>query len=311
MRPSEGALIGAFLRPFGLTAHAGVLVGAGASDCAVVEPRRGYRLVLKTDAVLDRVHFDLRKCTPADAGWKALAVNLSDLAAAGARPRWFLCALGVPTIIGDPTPVARGIAQGMAQLAKKHGCALVGGNVTAAEQWSITVSALGEARRTVERGGGSPGDAIVVVGTLGDAAAGLRPHAPARALAAQRRPQPLVAEGLAAAPLASASVDVSDGFVKDLGHLCAASNCGAVIECSQLPLGKAARKLTDGLDLALGGGEDYALVYAVAHRRLRAFLRKVPGSTVVGRLVEGQAIQLTELGQPRPLPKRTGYDHLA
>lgn len=305
---SERELIAAFLRPFGLRAQEGVLVGAGDSDCAVVRPSRGHKLVLKTDAVLDGVHFDLTRSTPADAGWKALAVNLSDLAAAGARPRWFLCALGVPR--GGQLAVARGMARGMAQLARRHGCALVGGNVTAAAQWSLTVSALGEARETVERGGGSPGDALVVVGTLGDAAAGLREGAARSALMAQRRPVPLVEEGLAAARFASASVDVSDGFVKDLGHLCSASGCGAVVECSHLPLGRAARALADGMELALSGGEDYALIYAVPQARVKRMLSAV-GGVVVGRLVEGHRIQLTELGRPRPLPRRPGFDHLA
>jgi len=254
------------------------------------------------------VHFDLRRFSPEDIGWKALAVNLSDLAAAGARPRWFLCALGVPG--GARTSqLARRISRGMAPLAKKHGCALVGGNVSRASEWSVTITALGESRRPLSRSGARPGDALAVVGTLGDAAAGLRPYPSPAAARAQRRPVPLVREGMIAAAHASAAIDVSDGFLQDLGHLCRCSGVGAVVECSALPLGGAARKLPDGMELALGGGEDYALLLSVPRRKLPD-LRKRLRLAEVGRIVRGKGIQLTELGQPRPLPRRAGFDHL-
>src|SRR5205823_10884789 len=135
------------------------------------------------------------------------------------------------------------IARGMARLARSSGCKLIGGNVTRAAEWSITITALGEARNPLTRFGARPGDALVVAGKLGDAAAGLTP--------AQRRPKPLVREGLLASRFASASIDVSDGFVQDLGHLCTASGVGAVVECSALPLGSTARALPDGMELAL------------------------------------------------------------
>ena len=306
MSTSEQELIDAFLAPF--DGGEGVIIGPG-SDCAAVKPSRGMRLVATTDAVVQGVHFRLPGFSPEDVGWKALAVNLSDLAAAGARPRWFLCALGVPRT-ASALRMARGMARGMARLARSFECALVGGNVTRAREWSVTITALGESRRPLSREGARPGDALVVVGRLGDAAAGLRG---ARAgLRAQRRPAPLVREGLAAAPIASASVDVSDGFLRDLGHLCRASRCGAVVELSRLPLGPAARSRPDGMELALSGGEDYALLYAVPRRRLAAFQRAVR-CVEVGRIVPGRSVVLTELGQPRPYPQdpsKTGFDHL-
>ena len=302
---TEFDLIEAFLRPF--PRGAGVRVGPG-SDCAAVAPTPGMQLVATTDAVIERVHFDLRRFSPEDVGHKALAVNLSDLAAAGARPRWFLCALGVPRG-ARAGQLARRISRGMAPLAKKHGCALVGGNVSRSSEWSVTITALGEARRPLSRSGARPGDALVVVGVLGDAAAGLRPSPSTAAARAQRRPAPLVPEGLIAASHASAAIDVSDGFLQDLGHLCKSSRVGAVVECSALPLGKAARRLPDGMELALGGGEDYALLLAVPRQELPA-LRKRLRVAEVGRVVRGRGIQLTELGQPRPLPRRTGFDHL-
>lgn len=302
---TEFDLIEAFLRPF--PRGSGVRIGPG-SDCAALSLTKGTQLVATTDAVVEHVHFDLRRFSPEDVGWKALAVNLSDLAAAGARPRWFLCALGVPRG-AHALQVARRIARGMAPLARRFSCALVGGNVSGAGEWSVTITALGEARRPLSRAGARPGDALLVVGALGDAAAGLRPYPSAAATRAQRRPAPLVREALGAAPFASAAIDVSDGFLQDLGHLCRESGVGAVVECSVLPLGKAARALPDGMELALGGGEDYALLLCVPRPRLGA-LRKRLRFAEVGRIVRGRSIQLTELGQPRPLPRRMGFDHL-
>ena len=244
--------------------------------------------------------------SPEDVGWKALAVNLSDLAAAGARPRWFLCALGVPRVAGA-LRVASRMARGMAPLARRFDCALVGGNVTRATEWSLTLTALGEARRPLMRTGARPGDALVVVGKLGDAAAGLRGSH--WGLRAQRRPEPLVREGMAAGRFASASIDVSDGFLRDLGHLCEMSSCGAVVEVRGLPLGPAARARPDGLELALSGGEDYALLLSVPRRKLAA-LRRAVGCAEVGRIVRGSGVRLTEGGAPRALPRVAGFDHL-
>ena len=373
-RSGEFALIDAFLQPFGLGrdgragagpgiadipgsasgAGSGVIVGPG-DDCAQLLPSRGQVLVATTDAVLDGVHFDLRRCTPEDAGWKALAVNLSDLAAAGARPRWFLCALGVPKRAlqrasatsprvakfanparagggQDALRIARRLGAGMAALAAQAGCALAGGNVTSALQWTLTLTALGEARRPLSRAGGRPGDLLVLAGTLGAAALGLRllqrrrrPSGASEraAVAAQLRPKPLVAAGLAAATLASAAIDVSDGLLKDLGQLCARSGCGAVIDCSALPrlasvvLAEAgdAQRGTHPYALSLGGGEEYALLLAVAPARLGRLLSALaaagsPG-TPIGRLEAKRGVRLTDGTRALPLPLRAGFDHLA
>ena len=297
--PSEGELIDVFLAPFG----GGEGVG---SDCAAVRVGRGMKLVATTDAVVQDVHFTLPGFSPEDIGWKALAVNLSDLAAAGARPRWFLCALGVPRSPRALQLAAR-MAKGMARLARRFDCALVGGNVTRAAQWSLTITALGEARRPLMRSGARPGDALVVVGKLGDAAAGLRGSR--RGLWAQRRPSPLVDEGIAAARFASASIDVSDGLLRDLGHLCAMSRCGAEIELTLLPIGPAARARPDGVTLALTGGEDYALLYAVPRRQLSP-LRKTLRCTVIGRVTRAPGIKILNDGTPHPTPSATGFDHL-
>ena len=272
---NELQLIDAFLAPFGLSRGAkargwGVLSGPG-DDCAVVLPAPGKKLVLKVDELVEGVHFDFRWFAPADVGHKALAVSLSDLAAAGARPRWFLCALGVPRAAAS-MGVARGVARGMARLARRHGCALVGGNVTRARRWSLAVTAMGEAERPRGRSGARPGDALIVAGELGRAALGLRLLRQGRrgsAVRAQLRPEPLVAAGVAAGRFAAASIDVSDGFLRDLGHLCAASRCGAEVRLEDLPQQR--------LPEALSGGEDYALLFAAGPpdvRRLLSTLRR-------------------------------------
>jgi thiamine-monophosphate kinase len=317
----EFALIDAFLRPFGLrrdgrALSGGVRVGPG-DDCAVLQPARGQRLIATTDAVLEGVHFDFRSSTPEDVGHKALAVNLSDLAAAGARPRWFLCALGVPRSASAPARTAAALGRGMAALARKARCALAGGNVTGARQWSLTLTALGEARRPLSRSGGRPGDVLVICGQLGAAALGLRDLRRGRrtqAALAQIRPEPQLEAGRLAARRASAAIDVSDGLLADLGHLCRASRCGARVSLEALPEPREVRRASPDHALALTGGEDYALLLAVRPTRLLGLLRALAAAGVdasaIGALTKGARIELTEWGQPRAAPRTAGWEHL-
>jgi thiamine-monophosphate kinase len=319
--PSEEKLIARFLAPFtsnaarlrappvagkaGSSAFERVTIGPG-SDCAAVKVARGQQLVSTTDALVEGVHFDWRWFSGAQVGHKALAVNLSDLAAAGATPRWFLCALGIPS--GQASRAA-GIARGMARLAQLHGCALIGGNVSAANEWSITITALGEAPKPRSRIGVRPGDALVVCGQLGNAATGLRAlrsgsGASPAALRAQRTPSPLIEAGLLARGLATAAIDVSDGFLRDLQRLCKASSVGAEVDCDALPIGRAAT-----LEDALSGGEDYALLFSVPQRRLPA-LHEAVQCFEVGRFSREPGVRLIEHSRPRALPKSLGFDHL-
>lgn len=351
----EFALIDAFLEPFGLDRSglgskvSGVRAGPG-DDCAQLLPSKGQVLVATTDAVVDGVHFDLKRCGAYAAGWKALAVNLSDLAAAGARPRWILCALGVPPS-KDAQAIAGAMGQGMADLLSQSGAALVGGNVTRSPRWSLTITALGEATAPLTRTGGRPGDALVVVGTLGAAALGLRLQQSPRwlqqrrrpkaarfsaaeleALGAQHCPLPLNQAGQLAAGLARASIDVSDGLLQDLGHLCQRSGCGAVLDCALLPRGPAvvaaeaedARGGAHPYALSLTGGEDYALLLAVPPAAVQPLLAALAAAathprygvnqrylgTVIGRLVRGAQVRLTEGKKRLQRPARGGFDHL-
>ncbi len=293
----------------------GVVLGPG-DDAAVVRPPAGEDLVLTVDAVVEGVHFDER-FSPADVGWKALAVNLSDLAAMGARPLFALVALGQP---GDASASrALGMARGLGACAREHRVAVVGGNVSRASEASLTVTAVGAVPRgrAVLRGGARAGDLVAVTGTLGDAALGLRPGAAPSLTRRQRRPRARLEAGRALSSLVTAAIDVSDGLVQDLGHVCRASGVGALVGVEDLPLSPAYRKATRLLRepwvTALAGGEDYELVVAVPPVSLgaaRAAARRAGVTlTVVGRFVRGRGVTVVGArGQRIAVP--AGYDHL-
>jgi thiamine-monophosphate kinase len=331
--PSEFSRIARFLAHF---PAARVPLGPG-DDCAVLAPPpRGEQLCVTTDAVVEGVHFTRAHFRPADVGHKALAVNVSDLAAMGARPSWFVCALALPPDFDDRA--LDGLARGMAALARTCGITLVGGNMTAARELSVTLTAAGHVPRggALTRGGGRAGDLLYVSGTLGDAALGLRllqagaagaaggaageggtaAHRRA-ALARQRRPTPRVGLGRLARRFARAALDVSDGLAQDLGHLCRASGVGARLEADALPRSPALRALArrapeEALRLALGGGEDYELLLAVPPARAAAFERACVrvGETVtrVGVLTPGARVALVDR-HGRPLAVPEGWRH--
>jgi len=286
---------------------AGVVLGIG-DDAAVVRPPAGEDLALTVDAVVEGVHFD-RRFAPEDVGWKALAVNLSDLAAMGARPLWALCALGVPR--GAAATTLARVGRGLARCARAHGVALAGGNVTRARELSLTVTAVGSVPRgaALTRAGARPGDLVLVSGTLGEAARGLGPRPRPCCARRQRRPEPRVALGLGLRGVASACLDVSDGLLQDLGHLCRASGVGAEVRLARLPV----RHATP--EQAAVGGEDYELVFTVAPRDLPRALSAAAAAavpvSVIGAIRTGRGVRATG-GDGAPFrPPRSGHDHLA
>lgn len=307
----EFSLIELFLSRF---ERAKVLVGPG-DDCAVLAPSRGAQCIT-TDAVVEDVHFTRAAFSPEDIGHKALAVNLSDLAAMGARPRWFVCALALPRDF--PRRELLGLARGMSALAREHGIALVGGNFTSARELSLTLTVAGELPVGVApllRSGGRPGELLYVSGTLGDARLGLaqlqRGVRRSASILRQKRPVPRVALGQLALRFASAGMDLSDGLAQDLGHLCAASRVGAELEPDRLPLSRAVRTSL-GPEGALKGGEDYELLLAVPVKRAVAFERACGRAgervTRVGRLLAGPVGHLQDL-RGRALHRLAGFDH--
>jgi thiamine-monophosphate kinase len=245
----------------------------------VLTPTPGHKLVVTTDVLVEGLDFAADLSGPQDWGWKAVAVNCSDLAAMGAEARWLVLALTVP----DPTPVPtlERVYAGVGQACRAFGVALVGGDVSAGPALSLAVTALGEAERPVLRSGARPGDRLAVTGPLGAAAAGLallRSADPAAAgllerfpglAAAHRRPQPALAMGLALARAgATAMIDVSDGLAGDALHLAEASGVGVEVHDAAVPLAAGVAEAAallgrDPLELALGGGEDFVLAAAL------------------------------------------------
>ncbi len=273
-------------------------------DAAVISASPGNELIVKTDAVVSGVDF------PADAApdliaRKALRVNLSDLAAKGARPRAYLLDLIMPTTLEEPW-IAE-FAAGLARDQAEYGVALIGGDTSSTSgPVVVVVSAFGEApvRRIIRRGGARPGDAIFVSGTIGDAALGLRvlqgtmpgitEDCGAFLLDRYRLPQPRTALGPALIGVATAAIDVSDGLVADLRHVCEVSGVDAIVDAELVPLSPAAREAIAGhpplLAVALTGGDDYELLFTAppsAADRIRELSRSLGiAVTHIGRTAE-------------------------
>jgi thiamine-monophosphate kinase len=295
----------------------GVVLGAG-DDCAIVA-LGGQRLLFTVDALVEGVHFRPAWMTPSQIGRKLFAVNASDVAAMGGRPRWCVLDVGAPgrTAAADLLALARAAAAAAAEA----GAVLVGGNLTSAPALSATLALIGEAPpRPVLRRGARPGDLLYVTGTLGDAALGLRAlrrDAAARGVAVRRfrAPTPRLRAGalLARGGLARAMIDVSDGLVQDLGHVCAASGVGARIELARVPASAAVRAADVGL--ALTGGEDYELLCAVAPasrgRAERVARRFGCRFTRIGVCTPGAGVRVVD-AQGRPVAlDRLGHRHFA
>ena len=288
-------------------------------DCAVIRPGK-FDLCVTTDAVIEGVHFELSRFSFEDVGHKALAVNLSDLAAMGAIPRWFVCALALPVRLRKSI---RRIGGGMSRLARRQRIQLIGGNVSAARELSVTVTAIGqvEAGSALTRSAAQAGDRLYVSGTLGDARLGLarlRQGMRTGAAVRQLRPRPRIALGRIARRHARAAIDVSDGFAQDLAQLCRASRVGARVEVARLPLSRELRRRAGtterAVSWALTGGEDYELILAVPPRAAAAFERQCArlGEKVSEVGVVTAATQLrfvSPRGAPVLAPR--GFDHFA
>lgn len=298
-----------------------VVLGIG-DDAAVLAVPAPWQLVVCTDTLVAGCHFPAGTA-PADIGWKALAVNLSDLAAMGAIPRWFTLALTIP--VAERGWLAA-FARGLATLARAESVALVGGDTTRGPL-SVTVTAGGwvEADTALRRCGARAGDTVCVTGTLGDAALALRclEAAPAGAACPPAlrsrldRPTPRVRAGRALRGYAHAAIDVSDGLAADLGHLLAASGVGAVLYADALPRSvafAAGAPATDAVALQLHGGDDYELCACipaaeVGAARIRC-LEANTALTAIGEIVATPGLWVEAGGVRSRCPPR-GFDHFA
>jgi thiamine-monophosphate kinase len=300
-------------------------------DCALLTPEPGTELVLKTDPVAEGIHF-LPDDAPGDIAWKALAVNVSDLAAKGATPIGYLMALSFPAPPSADWLAA--FAQGLEKAQRQFGCHLMGGD-TDRRPGPITVSitAVGSVPRgaMVRRNTARPGDAIFVSGTLGDAALGLLLRRNARLVSTwglskadaehlrQRylRPEPRLGLGGALRGHATAAMDISDGLAKDLDRMCRASGCGARVRLADLPLSASASKALAAdpkLMLAIAaGGDDYDVLAAVSPEKASDFVaaagRAGVAMTCIGTLTGDRDVIFEGAdGHPVSFPS-SGWDH--
>ena len=285
----------------------GLRVGIG-DDAAVLRPGGGAEWVVTTDALLENVHF-LRNIHPPKAvGYKALARATSDIAAMGARSRYFFLTLGLPDACTGAW--LDDFLDGMARAARRFGLILAGGDTTKYPAVAISLTILGEIDRgkAILRSGARPGDLLCVSGRLGEAELGLRLIQ--RKLQKRKRwtkllkkhfyPDPRLALGewLAVHRCATSMIDTSDGLSTDLGHICEASGVGAIVWTPKIPVVRIPAELQrlglDPLDLALNGGEDYELLFTVPKRFSSRLPRKVKGVsvTVIGEITREKKVVL-------------------
>jgi thiamine-monophosphate kinase len=299
------------------TPRADVRLGIG-DDAAVLDVRADRKLVVAMDTVVEGVHFP-PQFDASDVGYRALAVNLSDLAAMGAEPAWFTLSLSMPD--SDEHWIER-FAAGLFELADLHDLALIGGDTVRGPR-VVTVQVLGfvPAGLALRRDGARPGDVLYASGSLGDAAAGLkllrdgrRADTDSSLVRRYRFAEPRLALGMALRGVASAAIDVSDGLLGDLGKLCDASGVGAILELEQLPLSRALLASFDATQaerFALGGGDDYELAFAVpraAVSEMETSLATIGRITRIGEIVTGHGVRCQRAGQTVK-PGIAGYDH--
>lgn len=313
-------------RYFGRGARAGrteggaVALGIG-DDCAVLAPTPGHQWLVTADMLVEGRHF-LSTVSPRRLGHKALAVNLSDLAACGASPKAFFLSLALPRV--DEAFLA-GFAQGLFELADAHGIVLAGGDTTAGPL-NINITAMGEvpAGQALLRSGARAGDEVWVSGTIGDARLALEVFRGTLSLSAtqfdeaRRRmelPEPRVALGRALRGIATSAVDVSDGLAGDIGHVLKRSNVGATLRLADLPRSAVLGAMPEDVQqlCLLSGGDDYELVFtapADARERVLAAGREA-GTPVyrVGTVDEAPGLRVVD-GAGRPLQGALqGFDH--
>lgn len=292
----------------------GVRLGIG-DDAAVLEVPAGRHLVAATDTLNAGVHFPL-DTSAFDIAYKCLAVNLSDLAAMGATPRWALLSLSLPQAEAE---WVQSFAAGFKSLARMHGVSLVGGDTTSGPL-SVSLTALGyiEPGQQLKRSGAKPADLIVVSGTLGGAARVLDLLEAEKSVTERHlldRPQPRVSLGQALKGFANACIDISDGLLADLGHVLKASECGATVEIEKLPFDDSLAGLEDGLrwKYQLSGGDDYELLFTLppAHQALLATWSQQLDIdlTVIGEIEAGGDIRCLKKDGTAFEPQSAGFEH--
>ncbi|MFA5867657.1 MAG: thiamine-phosphate kinase [Actinomycetota bacterium] len=309
--------------------NARVSVGIG-DDTAVVAPPDADRMLLTTDTMVENVHFNRAYVRGEDIGYKAMATNISDIAAMGGRPDYATVTLGLPR--DTEVEFIKDIYRGLLDCGQEYGATIVGGDLTKANKIFITVSLTGHAGTDYVklRSYAEPGDVVMVTGALGGAGAalkGLKAGArPGRGMPKSlflrfARPTPRLAEGLTAAKEgAGAMQDISDGLLADLKHICQASGHGAKIRLNSIPVFPEASRLpglskASALRLALTGGEDYELIITANPAQANIIKAKVEVETntqvsFIGEITEaGGGVEMIDEEGRAVVQRRTGYDH--
>ncbi|MGH8705060.1 MAG: thiamine-phosphate kinase [Burkholderiales bacterium] len=290
------------------------IFGVG-DDCALLRPAAGMELAVSTDLLVEGRHFRAG-AEPRALGHKALAVNLSDMAAMGAAPRWATLAVSLPS--ADEAWIAA-FAAGFFALAERYQVELIGGD-TVQGPLAVCVTILGEvpAGLALFRAGAAPGDDIWVSGELGGAALGLARPDIAAAVKRLNEPEPRIELGERLRGLASAAIDVSDGFAQDLGHILERSGCGALVHYDRLPRAAALARLAEPKlerTCVLSGGDDYELAFT-APQGARGDIEALSGElgialARVGSVQPGEPKLIVLDSQGRPMAVERGFDHFA
>jgi len=294
-----------------------VILGIG-DDAALLKVPAGKLLAVATDTLNSGVHFPV-DTAPADIGWKALAVNLSDLAAMGAQPAWCTLSLSLPD---SDACWLDGFLDGFLELAKHHDVALVGGDTTRGPlSIGVTVHGFVDPEENLRRNAAKVGDGIWVTGTLGDAAAALVQWKSGHHIdpfLRQRldRPTPRIEAGLALVGVAHAVIDISDGLLADLGHVCAASAVGAEVDLDAIPSSITLTSMFDAGQrryLMAGGGDDYELCFTAppdARLAIAATAERCDvAMTRIGVIVEGERVRAVLEDRSEWTSQHVGYDH--
>lgn len=293
-----------------------VILGIG-DDAALLQLPAGMHLVVAMDTLNSGVHFP-PDTAPADVGWKALAVNLSDLAAMGAQPAWCTLSLSLPDA---NDAFFDGFLDGFLALALQHDVALVGGDTTRGPlSICVTVHGFVEPGQALRRDGARAGDDLWISGTLGDAAAALSQWQTGVAVdPALRvrldRPTPRVSLGRALRGIATSCIDLSDGLLADLGHVCKASGIGASVDVDALPVSPALRACFDGDALRrmqATGGDDYELCFSAPATSREALIEAASAHapvTRIGRIVDGAGVCAVDAQGARWQSSVAGYSH--
>ncbi|MEE9397694.1 MAG: thiamine-phosphate kinase [Methylococcales bacterium] len=301
------------------TRHSATVLGIG-DDCALLSMDEKYELAVTIDTMVEGTHF-FPGVNPVSLGHKALAVNLSDLAAMGADPRWITLGLTLPNA---DEGWLNGFARGLFQLADKFSVDLIGGDTTRGPL-AVSIQALGVLPKSTAlfRGAAQTGDLLFVTGYIGDAGIGLLmeqqklPFRDEQALRKLHFPQPQVNVGLAIRTMANACIDISDGLLADLGHILEESNVGATINFEKIPFSHSVQRyIRESCDwrFPLGAGDDYELCFTVESGREselhRAMSRLGTPYTCIGRIEETPGIRLLKEGELQTV-SAAGYRHFS